>query len=135
MTEPDGKTLRKTLAGLQLLVVEDEAMVALLIEEMLVELGARQVDVAGSVAQGLLLLGDDREAPNGAVLDVNIGGEKVFPVAERLRLRGVPFIFATGYGAAGVAPAFASAPILAKPFRLRALRQALSTVLTPLATR
>jgi len=123
------------LLGLRLLVVEDEAMVALLIEEMLLELGAQRVEIAGSVAQGLALLDDERGAPNGAVLDVNIGGEKVFPVAERLQARGVPFIFATGYGAAGVSAAFDSAPILAKPFRLRALRQALATVLTPPAAR
>lgn len=62
---------------------------------------------------------------DGAVLDVNIGGEAVFPIAEALTERGVPFIFATGYGSAGLEERYAWRPTVAKPFLLRTLEQAL----------
>jgi hypothetical protein len=69
---------------------------------------------------------------DAAVLDVNVAGEKVFPVAEVLARRGVPFVFATGYGAAGIDGVFPDSPILQKPYLeaalARALREALARV-------
>ena len=62
---------------------------------------------------------------NGAVLDCNLGGEKVWPVADALVERKVPFVFSTGYGAAGVDPRFAGRPVLAKPYSVRNLERAL----------
>lgn len=115
------------LAGRRLLIVEDEAMVAMLLEDMLCGLGCVVVEVAGSVARGLASV--DASRLDAAVLDVNLGGEKVYPVAEKLAAAGVPFIFATGYGLAGIAPAFAGVPALAKPYSAQALKTALLSVL------
>jgi len=113
------------LAGLRLLVVEDEAMVAMMLEDMLSDLGCVVVEVAGSLARGLALVDSPHIAIDGAVLDVNLGGEKVYPVAERLTARRVPFIFSTGYGLAGISPQFAHVLALAKPFSLSRLERAL----------
>lgn len=115
-----------SLRGLRLLVVEDEAMVAMLVEDMLTDLGCVVVGVAGTVANGLAVVGAGDVALDGAVLDVNIGGEKVFPVADALAARGVPFLFATGYGAAGVADRYADKRVIAKPFQSRVLEDALA---------
>ena len=95
------------LLGLRVLVVEDEALVAMQLEDMLDELGCVVVDVAGTVSRGVALAADAAVALDGAILDVNLGGEKVYPVAERLAARGVPFVFCTGYGVAGIATHFA----------------------------
>ena len=96
-------------------------MVAMMIEDMLADLGCVVVGVAGTVSQGMALAGDETLQIDGAVLDVNLGGEKVFPVAERLTARGVPFIFSTGYGPAGISEAYARTPTLAKPYGRKAL--------------
>ena len=90
------------LAGKRILVVEDEAMVAAMVEDMLVDLGATVVGPAGSVAKGLDLA---RNAVlDGAVLDVNLRGERVDAVAALLRERRVPLVFASGYGESGFVP-------------------------------
>jgi len=117
------------LTGMRLLVVEDEALVAMMVEDMLTDLGCVVVDVAGTVSRGLTVVGDPGLALDGAVLDVNLGGEKVYPVAEVLTARGVPFIFATGYGISGIAPAYAHVPALAKPYETRALESLLTAAL------
>ena len=117
------------LAGRRLLIVEDEALVAMMLEDMLAGLGCVVVDVAGSVSRGLAAVEDAAADLDAAVLDVNLGAEKVYPVAERLAAGGAPFIFATAYGVAGIAPDFARIPALAKPFSAAALEAALVSVL------
>lgn len=119
------------LSGLRLLVVEDEAMVAMLIEDMLCDLGCVVSGVAGTLSRGMALAKDESFAIDGAILDINLGGEKVYPVAEALSARRVPFIFSTGYGGAGVDKAFAHIPILAKPYDQQTLEQKLISVLGP----
>lgn len=104
-------------------------MVAMMLEDMLAELGCVVAGSAGDVLRGLAFAEDDDLALDAAVLDINLGGEKVFPVAERLVARRVPFIFATGYGRDGVAAAFQGAPVLSKPFNHRALEAALISAL------
>lgn len=121
----------EALSGRRVLVVEDEALVALMVEDMLSDLGCVVVDVAGTVERGLSIASDPNLALDGAVLDVNLGGEKVYPVAEALAARGVPFIFATGYGLAGISPRFSHVPALAKPYEPRALETALTAALDP----
>jgi len=121
------------LAGLRILIVEDEAIVAMLIEDMLQALGCTVVKIAANLREGLAAAGDEAVALDGAVLDVNLGGEKVFPVAERLTARGVPFIFSTGYGTKGIADEFACAPVLAKPYGQDALGETLTAALRPAA--
>jgi CheY-like chemotaxis protein len=112
------------LAGLRVLVVEDEAMVAMLIEDALLELGCLVVGPVAGVAAALQLL--ETEPVDAAVLDVNLGGEKVFPVADRLASGGVPFLFSTGYGAVGIQERHLHRPVLQKPYEPGTLGSALS---------
>ncbi len=113
-------------AGLRVLVVEDETLVAMLIEDMLGDLGCQVVGPAANVEEAL-----DLAAAGGidcAVLDVNLAGRSVFPVADRLRELGVPFAFATGYGDAGLRAADQGSPVLQKPFREADLAQVLEAL-------
>jgi CheY-like chemotaxis protein len=87
------------------------------------------VGVAGSVAQGLDATEDADQRLDAAILDVNLGGETVYPVADRLAAKGVPFMFSTGYGLAGIAPDYARIPALTKPYGPEALEAALLSVL------
>lgn len=100
--------------ALRILVVEDEMTIAFMIEDMLVDLGHDVVDIAMRLPEALKAAGDlDVDL---AILDVNLDGHRSFPVAEVLTGRGIPFAFATGYGAAGIEAPFGSRPILTKPF-------------------
>lgn len=122
-------TVAVQLQGLRMLVVEDEAMVAMLVEDLLGDLGCVVVNIAASVEQGLRAVAAINAPIDAAILDVNLGGEKVFPVADALTRRGIPFIFATGYGRAGIEPRFEHRPVLAKPFHRDALERTLSAAL------
>ena len=104
-------------------------MIAMMLEDMLDTFGCIVVDVAGTLSKGLDLAGNLSLNLDGAILDVNLGGETVYPVAERLAARGVPFIFCTGYGLTGLAANFAHVPTLAKPYMRDELEQMLVTVL------
>ena len=104
------------LAGLRLLVVEDEALVAMLIEDALLDLGCEVVGPAGTVRAALRFAAAARGELDGALLDVNLGGEKVYPVADVLAKAGVPFLFVSGYGAAGLDAAHSGATVVKKPF-------------------
>src|SRR4051812_14050294 len=101
--------------GLRVLVVEDEALVAMLVEDMLADLGCEVVGPVADLDEALKLVGD--EQIDCAVLDVNLAGKPIFPVADALKAKGVPFAFASGYGEAGVRDDHRGAPILQKPFR------------------
>lgn len=114
-------------AGKRILVVEDEMIVAMLIEDILMDNGAIVVGPAARVNKALDLLGS--ENVDAALLDVNLAGENTAPVAEELRRRGIPFAFATGYGVAGVPEGFAGQPLLQKPFQERDLQEVMARVL------
>jgi len=101
------------LAGLRVLVVDDEPLVAMLIEDLLADFGCQVVGPAGTVAEALRLV--EAGGLSGALLDVNLAGELVYPVAEALRRANTPFAFVTGYASLGVAPEFSAAPVLRKP--------------------
>ena len=106
---------QRNLSGLRLIVVEDEAIVAMLLEDMLEELGCKVVDWAGTVPAALSLA--ETAEMDGALLDVNVGGTMVYSVAETLAARGIPFVFVTGYGPSHRAAArFPHAAVLKKPF-------------------
>ena len=103
------------LAGLRVLVVEDEMMVSMLIEDMLTDLGCIVVGPAARLDEAIALT--ESEQIDCAVLDVNLGGQPIFPLADILRAKGAPFAFATGYGDAGLRDVDKGSPVLQKPFR------------------
>ena len=107
---------------MRVLIVEDEGLIALLLEDMLIELGC-EAAIAGSVAEALRWI-EAQGVPDAALLDVNLSGESVLPVAEALAERGARFAFATGYGE-GPDTRFADAPLLTKPIRLSRLKAVL----------
>jgi CheY-like chemotaxis protein len=103
------------LQGLRVLVVEDEMMVSMLIEDMLSDLGCVVVGPAARLDEAIDLVGQG--GIDCAVLDVNLGGQPIFPLADLLREKGRPFAFATGYGDAGLREVDRGSPVLQKPFR------------------
>ncbi|WP_245297088.1 MULTISPECIES: response regulator [Rhodomicrobium] len=109
----------------RVLIVEDEVLIALMLQDMLADAGLQVEAVANSLDTGIDLARN--AAVDLAVLDINLNGEDVYPIAEILRGRGIPFIFSTGYGAGGVRPEFDAAPRVVKPFQqdllVAALRQ------------
>lgn len=108
----------KALTGLLVLIVEDDMMVAMMLADLVRDLGCEVVKAA-RVAKGLRLAAT--AALDGAILDINVAGETVFPVARELRQRGIPFIFSSGYGTGGLPPEFRGIPMLSKPFEETAL--------------
>jgi DNA-binding NtrC family response regulator len=108
------------LQGCRVLIVEDEPMLAHDLRQSLEEHGILVLGPAYSVESALALVRSEREL-HGAVLDINVGGEMVFPVAEALAVRGVPFIFATGYGPQVVPERYAFAPHCEKPVGMAAV--------------
>jgi CheY-like chemotaxis protein len=108
----------------RILVVEDEAMISMLIEDMLEELEYEIVGPASRLDHALThALQADIDV---GLLDINVKGQVVFPVADVLEFRGIPFIFATGYGDGGLPERFRGRPTLSKPFSLEALGDALN---------
>jgi DNA-binding LytR/AlgR family response regulator len=97
------------------LVVEDDYLIAEDIAQTIAAAGIEVVGPAGSVADALELIAHEGERLDGAVLDINLGDEPVFPVAEALRARRVPFIFLTGYDALAVPEVFRSVARHEKP--------------------
>jgi DNA-binding response OmpR family regulator len=98
----------------RILVVEDEALVAMLVEDALIDAGFAVIGPARSVSQALELL--KAEPLDAAVLDLNLGGENSVSVADALAARGIPFLVATGYGAAGLPAHLKHIPVLPKPY-------------------
>ena len=107
----------------RLLLVEDEALIALMLEDMVEGMGCAVTGLAPRVALGVAMA--ETGQFDVAILDVNVAGENVEPVAERLAARGIPFIFATGYGEAGVPLRYRDRPVVAKPFRSEQLEAAI----------
>jgi len=110
----------------RVLIVEDEVLVSILIEDALADLGIEVAGVAGTLEEALA----HTEAGNFdcAILDLHINGKDVFPVAEALAARGVPFVFATGYGQSGVPEKYRERPVLQKPFMAPELESVLAKV-------
>ena len=105
----------EVLRGRRVLVVEDESLVAMLVEDMLLDFGA-EVEVAMRLAEALRLAREGRF--DMAVLDVNLGdGHRSDTVADALRFRGIPFLFATGYGERGLTERHRGTPTIQKPYR------------------
>ena len=111
------------LNALKILVVEDEALVSMLVEDMLTDMGCQVVGPAADIESALELARG--EGIDAALLDVNLAGKPIFPVADVLKERGVPFAFASGYGEAGITEAHRGSPVLQKPFRESDLKRVL----------
>jgi CheY-like chemotaxis protein len=117
----------QTLEGIRVLVVEDEVAISLLLEDMLLDMGCEIVGPAGRLAAAKDLASTERL--DLAVLDVNLAGQPIYPVAEALAARGIPFVFSTGYGSAGIEEPYRCRPVLQKPFAQRELERALKSAL------
>jgi CheY-like chemotaxis protein len=101
--------------GRRIFLVEDEIMIRMLLEDMIADLGHEVKAVAGRLDDALALARDTD--CDGAILDVNLNGAKVYPVADVLIERGIPFAFATGYGERGLPQKYRGRPTLQKPFQ------------------
>ena len=114
----EGQPYDSSLTGRRVLVVEDDYIVAQDLLEELLRCGAEVMGPVPSVAEALDLL---QSCPSVymAILDIGLGGELVYPVADALRARGVPFIFATGCDPSGIPPAYADVTLAEKPMALR----------------
>jgi CheY-like chemotaxis protein len=116
------------LAGRRVLIIEDESLVTMMIEDALADFGCEVAALASRFS-------DAMEKAKSlsfdiAILDVNLDGQRTFPIAEALIDRGVPFVFATGYDAASLPDPMRRAPILHKPFQQMDLERALRAVAT-----
>ena len=108
----------------RILVVEDEFLIRMLLEEMLTDLGYELAGVAGRVDEAAELA--KKAEFDLAILDVNLDGQDVYPVADIVAQRGLPFMFVTGYGGLGLPEAYRSRPTLQKPFQLDELKKMLA---------
>jgi two-component SAPR family response regulator len=116
------------LAGLRILVVEDEFLLAMELECLLEQRGCMVLGPVSSVRRALAML--DGERPELALLDVNLKGERATPVAAALQARGVPFVLITGYSGPQLSePELRDAPRIDKPVNCRALKRAVETAL------
>jgi CheY-like chemotaxis protein len=115
--------------GQKILIVEDEAMIAIMLEDMLDELGYGVAGIAAKTPQALELI--DSTPVDAAILDVNLSGQESYDIAAVLEERGIPFLFSTGYAALAVEERYRSRPFLQKPFRQEELQKALSKMLEP----
>ena len=102
------------LTGANILVIEDETLITMLLEDILDELGCKVSGSAATLRQAQDLASTSNA--NAAILDVNLGGDPVFPVAEQLVARNIPIVFASGYGASGLPDKWQGYPTLPKPF-------------------
>jgi len=118
----------KALADCRILVVEDEMLIAMDVERMLLEQGCTVVGPTSTVARALKAI--DAGAIDAAVLDVNLGREKIYPVAELLAERATPFVLVTGHSRESLPETLSDRPVISKPYQreelIRALLRALA---------
>ena len=117
-----------SLAGTRVFIVEDEALILVTLQDMLEDMGCEVVASALRIDEALAKGGEF--AFDVAILDVNVAGERIDSVADLLASRGVPFVFATGYGANSLPMAHRGCVVMAKPYRKSDLRAALGAVVS-----
>ncbi len=116
------------LAGCRLLIVEDEFAVLMLLEGMAESFGCQVVATASNLSNALLLA--TTGAFDAALLDINLAGQQVYPIAQVLKDRGISFVFSTGYGAIGLDSDWTNYIVLQKPYLDVDLEKALMTVVS-----
>jgi DNA-binding response OmpR family regulator len=114
------------MTGRRVLIVEDEGIVAMLLEDMLVELGHEVIGTVGRMDRAAQLISET--SAEVVILDVNLNGEQTYPLASTLSSRGIPFIFSTGYGSSGLKEEWRNAPALQKPFQARELERGMRQI-------
>lgn len=117
------ETSEDLLNGARVLVVEDEAAISMLLEDMLLDFGCEVVGPAARLSKALEMA--ESESFVVAILDVNVAGEPIYPVAEAIVRRGLPLVFSTGYGGAGIREPFRDRPVVQKPFSQQDLKRTL----------
>ena len=115
--------------GGSVFLVEDEAMIRMMVADMLEDLGYRVAAEAGDIGEATRLARSC--AFDIAILDVNVNGKVISPVAEVIQARNIPFVFATGYGAQGLPEEYRDRPTLQKPFQMDTLKGMLERTLRP----
>ena len=114
-------------SGGSIFLVEDEVMIRMMVADMLEELGYSVAAEAGEVSDALKLA--QSVEFDLAILDVNVNGKVISPVADLIKARNRPFIFATGYGSSGLPEEYRDRPALQKPFQLETLGKMIETTL------
>src|SRR5690242_14947464 len=120
-----------SLRGRRILIVEDEMLIAMMLEDLLGAEGCEIVGPAARIDKAVTLASTERI--DAAILDLNVNGREVYPVAKILADRRIPFAFVTGYGAAGVDEMYRGRPAIQKPFHASALAQAVGALLSEAA--
>ena len=115
------------LSGRSVFLVEDEVMIRMMVADMLEELGYKVAAEAGDITEAMRLA--QATEFDIAILDVNVNGKVISPVAELIKARNRPFIFATGYGSQGLPEEYRDRPALQKPFQLESLGKMIETAL------
>lgn len=129
MTASDHEPTVKPLEGLRILVVEDEMMIAMLMEDFMEEFGCTIVGPVANIENALLLI--KTEAIDGALLDLNLAGNVAYPVADELARLRIPFIVVSGYGDQELAGGYNDRPRLPKPFRRLDLQRIMTATFAP----
>jgi PAS domain S-box-containing protein len=124
--EAGGNGSKATVKNRRVLLVEDEALVGMMMTDFLREIGFHVVGPFGSVAEAIAAI--NQEQLQAAILDINLRGELIYDLADELTGRGVPIVFVTGYGADAVEQRFADFPVLQKPVDSAALKRVLGSV-------
>ena len=114
------------LADRRILIVEDEMIIAMMIEDLLADLNCRVVAIVARSEEALIAIA--KHAIDAAILDLNLSGQRSDSVADALAARSIPFVFSTGYGEQGVKPEYRDRPILKKPFRITDLEKVLNSL-------
>lgn len=114
-------------AAPSVLVVEDEYLIRMLLEDMLDELGYGVIAAVGTISEACQVATSGEF--NAAILDVNLDGQEIYPVADILTKRGLPFVFVTGYGERSLPEPYRGRPALQKPFQAEQLKRTLAELL------
>ena len=112
----------------RILVVEDEYLIRMLLEDMLEELGYAVAAAVGTIAEARKIATDGEF--NAAILDVNLDGQEIYPIADILAKRALPFVFVTGYGERSLPEPYRGRPALQKPFQAEQLKRTLAELVS-----